>query len=57
MFNVGVAELILVAVVAIPGLAFVATPIVVAVVLWKRQTELQRRVERLESTLRQQGDR
>jgi hypothetical protein len=55
MFNLGASELVLIAVVVIPSVALVAAPIVVAVVLWKRQTELRARVERLEAALSRRG--
>jgi hypothetical protein len=55
MFNVGSSELIILAVIALPGLALTAAPIVFAVLLWKRQTELRARVERLESSVSRHG--
>lgn len=54
MFNMGLSELILIAVVAVPGLILTFGPLVLAIVIWQRQTELRRRVERLESALPRQ---
>jgi hypothetical protein len=54
MANVGLSEIIILAIVAVPGLALVAVPAVFAVVLWKRQTHLRMRIEQLEASLRRQ---
>jgi hypothetical protein len=55
MFGIGISELIILALVAIPGLAFIAAPIVVAVTLWKGQNDLRARVARLEAALTRHG--
>jgi hypothetical protein len=55
MFGIGVSELVVLAVIAVPGLALTVAPIVIAVILWKRQTDLRMRVERLEASLGRRG--
>jgi hypothetical protein len=52
MFNVGIAELILMAVVGLPALAFLSAPVIFGVILWKKQSELSARLARLEDSLR-----
>jgi hypothetical protein len=48
MPNVGVAELVILALIALPLLAIGIAPIVVLVLLWQRHSRLLARVERLE---------
>ena len=50
MPTLGLSEMVVVALIAIPGLALLALP-VVAIVLWRRQSGLRARVERLEASL------
>jgi hypothetical protein len=52
MFNVGVSELIILAIIGLPALAFLAAPVIFGVILWKKQTELSARLARLEASLR-----
>jgi hypothetical protein len=53
MPNLGFSEIIILAIIAVPALAVVAVPAVFAIILWKRQTDLRTRIERLEASLRQ----
>jgi hypothetical protein len=53
MSGLGVSEIIVMAMVALPSLATAVVPTVVAVMLWKRQTELRKRLDHLEFALRQ----
>ena len=55
MFNLGLSEIVLIAVVAVPGMFLTFGPLVAAIILWQRHTELRRRVERLESALLRQS--
>jgi hypothetical protein len=48
MPNLGLSELLIVAIIALPLLAIGIAPIVVLVLLWQRQSRLQARIERLE---------
>jgi hypothetical protein len=48
MPNLGLSELLIVALIALPLLAIGIAPIVVLVLLWQRQSRLLARVERLE---------
>jgi hypothetical protein len=48
MPNLGLSELLIVAIISLPLLAIGIAPIVVIVLLWQRQSRLQVRVERLE---------
>ncbi len=48
MPNLGLSELLIVAIIALPLLAIGIAPIVVLVLLWQRQSRLQARLERLE---------
>ena len=49
MPNLGLSELVIVAIIALPLLAIGIAPIVVLVLLWQRQSRLQARLERLEA--------
>jgi hypothetical protein len=49
MPNLGLSELLIVAIIALPLLAIGIAPIVVLVLLWQRQSRLQARLERLEA--------
>jgi hypothetical protein len=51
MPNLGLSELLVVALVALPAMALAAVPVVFAVILWRRQTDLGRRLERIEEFL------
>jgi hypothetical protein len=48
MPNLGLSELLIVAIISLPLLAIGIAPIVVLVLLWQRQSRLLARVERLE---------
>jgi hypothetical protein len=54
MANLGLSEIIILAIVVVPGVAVVAVPAVFAIVLWRRQTDLRMRIEQLEASLRRQ---
>jgi hypothetical protein len=45
---IGLSELVIVAIIALPLVAIGIAPIVVLVLLWQRQSRLQARIERLE---------
>ena len=49
MPHLGLSEILIVAIIAIPLLAVVVAPVVVVVVLWQRQSRLSARLERLEA--------
>jgi hypothetical protein len=51
MFGLGLPELVVLVWLALPVLAVMAPPIAFAVMLWRRQTELRIRVERLEASV------
>ena len=51
MPNLGLAELLIVLLISLPLLALAIAPIVVLVLLWQRQSRLQARLERLESSV------
>ena len=48
MPNLGLSELLIIAIISLPLLAIGIAPIVVIVLLWQRQSRLLARVERLE---------